>query len=1703
MQQAFAGRVELGDPQLRVQHDAPMPERTRDAVRAEVEAMQREDNELKLSLQQIKKSLGSGGAGDSAASSAGSSSSGSTATVTDEGKELLRLAEEQPQLLFKTPSLPEDWEGKLHVPTGAEADSFVRSSKNKASILRFAQKGAGVAGFDPAMSTIQLAGASHGVDISAEGPALQRVVLLAYERAEAVPPIAGNEASFIPKLAEAVRMAVPKAWPTATVDDKQIDGLLALNQLPVRQDLRHVVSRGVAWVTAKLLGKGITKTSNPWVLEDPRLILIERAQVLKAKETKRAPFAFLVDEREDIIVRTVDPRTGAIRTEKKTLLLRVPTPKRIYQDPHDHEYRFDDEEVPKALKESTMGSSFSDIADTAPLEPHMTASGGSGSQHMQAYLQDKAEDLSDPLARRMSEARSTMKRSITRPADASPPLTLGDNESARRAVVDAAKNVTPGPNALLSSAGSSSSGLTYQQACALASSISSVGSNSASTASTYSEAQEGAGAAAAESVAVDAAWPEGQDIRFRVMRLLQKLSSHRVPKSVAEAAASIAGVQLPAASASADASATTDESFVDGRDVYARALKASADGRTAFDADKTRAWLEKKGLESIALEGNTSNSATSLPLQEVATEAGEALIRSLRRHYLQYLLSLQPSKDASNPHQKSLEKDVKLLEELATSNNSSASNAGKDKYRAVNWAHAFSSGMDSLPLENDVALMHIYTVARNNNDQHTMWLLGCYDALLRGAPPVLPTSFSVPVEHTPAEFIRKARGIDALSSSSASSSASSAGPRGRSAMSASSPQAAEDSFVSPAPFDVDDEEEEAAWDESADEDSGSGRSSSSAAKKRAAASSASSSSRQQQYEDDDVDEDVEVEEKQYRSKRARAVVEKWVEAVSSSTPSSTAASSSASSSQGGKGGQGGAGAQQQQQGQGGAGGKDGSSSAKGGSSSSSSSSSSSPTLTFRRTVVANPVWGGMPSWLASRVSEDLEVFAGVELAAVSSKQGEGEQEAQAQRKALNALLRAVRNPSSAGVTNSADGSVSSVANDGFVITSDSTFLQTDYAGFPDARARALGASAMAARGRGTAISKPVVTLMLSKDYYSEVVASEGLKAALARRKEVMDTARSSLVPKAIDSLRQAQSVLEEARGKLKASGNSGNEASRSAAEKAYTSAKAEVARCRLALSEAQAKAAPTPLDTAVKAMGGKELSDGSKPAPPFDGDHIVVLGAEELSDEDWEQQQGARVGGVSSSSSSSSSSSGGHHHHDAEEAGFAPVALRSLSGGVGGGLAGPSGGAFSFPGSLSEPHETGGFAGGSLAAIEAALGLQLAVEDWREVEASINAREQGTLIDYSRDGPNKDNGYEPDHVRRMLTEPDYLRQAFELPEGNKDALASAARVVDFYKSRAEGENATVQVRSVEEILSRLRGIVKSGGTAKAEAKGIAGAERGTSVIDEREVRIAEETLKQIESLPMPLIKSVHALLVRASTRSLRETMQDEYSALARVACYSPSELQAFVDRHGSKSAVELGRALAQPFEHDDAAGVAAAGNSALFSPEEMKVVLGKGKLSLARRSLYEAQIAARAKEVDEWTVKLVKEYESGLHTGAMGDLMRRRYAWLKRSLAPSESYDPVLWEEDEHAAEASMTRFERMVGAAARFAPKATQGIPEPFSAAAAPAREGGKEARSLPANSVFSRLASASSSDVERMVSDLIHSAEERTAGRSNKALR
>jgi hypothetical protein len=262
-------------------------------------------------------------------------------------------------------------------------------------------------------------------------------------------------------------------------------------------------------------------------------------------------------------------------------------------------------------------------------------------------------------------------------------------------------------------------------------------------------------------------------------------------------------------------------------------------------------------------------------------------------------------------------------------------------------------------------------------------------------------------------------------------------------------------------------------------------------------------------------------------------------------------------------------------------------------------------------------------------------------------------------------------------------------------------------------------------------------------------------------------------------------------------------------------------------------------------------------------------------------------------------------------------------------------------------------------------------------------------------------GWDPSHVRKLLTQPDYLRAAFDLPR-TKDTLEAAARVTGAAIATADAKLTVPQINSVDQIEARLKALIEAGGSVESVGTRISG-NRRVGILASREVASAKSALSALTSLPSHLVRSAHALLCHSSRLSLRKAMEAEYAAIARVACSSTESLISLVTA-ANGDAYALGNTLCAPLT-----GIAAGSRSA--------------SLSLPRRKIFADLLSSRAAEIDSWTKALTVEYEKGLHSGALGDVMRRRFAWIKRSLTASE-YDPIplLGEDIEEARSAFGSR---------------------------------------------------------------------------------
>jgi hypothetical protein len=242
--------------------------------------------------------------------------------------------EAQAAALAAKPALPADWESRIRVPTGASSD---------APLPRTAQAGAGTAVF----------GGEHS-PLTGGGP-LQAALLVAYERTD-LAPAAGD----LPTLTNALRVGVARAWPTGALSDPQLEELLSSLAAPNTPETRHVVSRGIAWTTAQLLGEDKV-ARNPWVLEDPRLAQRERLAAVRARAAVNAKYKLLADDPSEEQVRDRD-ELGRVVVRTETHRFQMPTPPQLYQHPEEWLYGGDTEQIAVALKHST-NSGDSDIAD--------------------------------------------------------------------------------------------------------------------------------------------------------------------------------------------------------------------------------------------------------------------------------------------------------------------------------------------------------------------------------------------------------------------------------------------------------------------------------------------------------------------------------------------------------------------------------------------------------------------------------------------------------------------------------------------------------------------------------------------------------------------------------------------------------------------------------------------------------------------------------------------------------------------------------------------------------------------------------------------------------------------------------------------------------------------------------------------------------------------------------------------------------------------------------------------------------------------------------------------------------------------------------------------------------------------------------------------------------------------------------------------
>ena len=222
--------------------------------------------------------------------------------------------------------------------------------------------------------------------------------------------------------------------------------------------------------------------------------------------------------------------------------------------------------------------------------------------------------------------------------------------------------------------------------------------------------------------------------------------------------------------------------------------------------------------------------------------------------------------------------------------------------------------------------------------------------------------------------------------------------------------------------------------------------------------------------------------------------------------------------------------------------------------------------------------------------------------------------------------------------------------------------------------------------------------------------------------------------------------------------------------------------------------------------------------------------------------------------------------------------------------------------------------------------------------------------------------WEANHMRRALTEPGYLLSTFKLPD-TPDTRAAAVRVVDSFRSEADGRVAVPHPVSVDEIMARL------GRLAAAEEP--AARASGT------DAAFARSVLRQMESSSPAALRAVHAMIVAASQTSLRTAMRAEFRAAARL---GTGETSLETAAAAGRSAAEIAASLGAPL------------------PRAAKAL----DVPLAERRAAREAGAARAAELRTWLAALPGAYESGLHGGVLGDVMRRRFDWFK---APYESWD--------------------------------------------------------------------------------------------------
>jgi enoyl-CoA hydratase/carnithine racemase len=209
---------------------------------------------------------------------------------------------------------------------------------------------------------------------------------------------------------------------------------------------------------------------------------------------------------------------------------------------------------------------------------------------------------------------------------------------------------------------------------------------------------------------------------------------------------------------------------------------------------------------------------------------------------------------------------------------------------------------------------------------------------------------------------------------------------------------------------------------------------------------------------------------------------------------------------------------------------------------------------------------------------------------------------------------------------------------------------------------------------------------------------------------------------------------------------------------------------------------------------------------------------------------------------------------------------------------------------------------------------------------------------------------DPSYVRSTLTSATELLNAFAMPH-TRDTIEAASRVVDSFKSEADGKLANPLARSIDEILSRLDKLVLDGNL------------------------IAKDIQESLLRKPRHALVATHALLLKASTLSLEDCLSLEFNALSRLITNEVS--------------------LSSSSELDQ---------STLFAPlpEDMSLPRMKQRESPA--------------DVSAWEAALEEAYESGEASGALGDVMRRRYMWFKAphsgEFKQDDSYSPEEFLED-------------------------------------------------------------------------------------------